>query len=201
MSTKQSVSGLACSSALQQLALEPLVEVTVIAEPGQRIRERQPHRPQRAVCRALVQRDREQRSDERHRQDRRTLPEHDEHQRRGRHERKRHDRRAHVCPHQLEIGLAAAERDRRRDQDDVDDVVGSGCKHDSRDHRADALAVDRSDQRTCGEGDEGENGDVEGDALQRPVLGELDDGRRREQQAERRRPSRRERSRQPRRRT
>ena len=29
----------------QQFALEPLVEVTVIAEPGQGIREREPHRP------------------------------------------------------------------------------------------------------------------------------------------------------------
>ena len=51
----------------QQLTLEPLVEVTVIAEPGQRIRERQSHRPQRAMRRALVQRDREQRPDERDR--------------------------------------------------------------------------------------------------------------------------------------
>jgi hypothetical protein len=29
----------------QQFALQPLVEVTVIAEPGQRIREREPHGP------------------------------------------------------------------------------------------------------------------------------------------------------------
>jgi len=41
----------------QQLALEPLVELAVIAEPGQRIREGEPHRPQRSVRRALVQRD------------------------------------------------------------------------------------------------------------------------------------------------
>jgi hypothetical protein len=41
----------------QQLALEPLVELTVIAKTGQRIREREAHRPQRAVRRALVQRD------------------------------------------------------------------------------------------------------------------------------------------------
>ena len=41
----------------QQLALEPLVELAVIAEPGQRIREREAHCPQRSVRRALVQRD------------------------------------------------------------------------------------------------------------------------------------------------
>jgi len=72
--------------------------------------------------------------------------------------------------------------DRRRDQDDVDDVVGSGCKHDPRDDGADALAMDRGDQCTGGKSDQGENRHVEGDALQRPVLGELDDGRGREEQ-------------------
>ncbi len=165
----------------QQLALEALVELTVIAEPGQRIREREAHRPQRAVRGALVQRDCEQRPDERHRQDRRTLPQDDEHQRRRRHERERHDGRADVRPHQLEVRLAAAERDRGGDQDDVDDIVGCGREHDSRYHCTDALAVDGSDQQTCGEGDESENCNVERDPLERSVLGELDDGCRREQ--------------------
>jgi hypothetical protein len=87
-----------------------------------------------------------------------------------------------VRPHQLEIGLAATECDRRRDQDDVDDVVGSGCKHDPRDHGTDTLAVDGRDQCTSGERDEGEYRHVEGDALQWPVLGKLNDGRGREQQ-------------------
>ena len=103
--------------------------------------------------RALVQRDREQRPDERDRKDRRALPEHDEHQCCRRHERKRHDGRAHMRPHQLEVRLAAAECDCRRDQDDVDDVVGSGRKHDSRDYGADALTMDGSDQCTRGESD------------------------------------------------
>ena len=91
--------------------------------------------------------------------------------------------------HQLQIRLAAAERDRRGDQDDVDDVVGGGCKHDPRDHGADALAVNRSDQRTCRESDECEHRDVEGDSLQRSMLGELDDGRGREQKESAGRPT------------
>ena len=84
-------------------------------------------------------------------------------------------------PHQLEVRLAAAERDRSRDQHDVDDIVGSGREHDSRYDRTDALAVDGSDQQTCGEGDESENCDIERDPLQRSVLRELDDGCRREE--------------------
>ena len=79
--------------------------------------------------------------------------------------------------HQVEIGLAAAERDRGRDQDDVDDVVGGGCEHDARDHGADGLAVDGSNQRAGGESDKSEDGDVERDALEGPVLGELNNGR------------------------
>ena len=42
--------------------------------------------------------------------------------------------------------------------------------------------MDGRDQCTCGESDEGEHRHVEGDALQRPVLGKLNDGRGREQQ-------------------
>ena len=75
-----------------ELALEPVVEVAVVAEPGQRVGQREPHRSQLAEGRALVERDREQRPDERSREERRALPEHDEHQRRGRHQRERQDR-------------------------------------------------------------------------------------------------------------
>ena len=153
----------------------------VVAEAGQRIGQCQPHRRERAVHGALVEHDREQRPDERRGEKRRALPQHDEHQRRRRHERKRHDGCAHVRAHQVQIGLAAAKRDRGRDQNDVDEVVRSRGEHDARDYCADGLAMDRSDQGTCRECDKRENCDVEGDALQRPVLGELDDGCRREQ--------------------
>ena len=55
---------------LDQLALEPLVEVAVVAEPGQGIGQREPHRPERTIGRALVEGDREQRADERGREHR-----------------------------------------------------------------------------------------------------------------------------------
>ncbi len=72
---------------VDQLALETIVEVAVVAEPGQRIGQRELHRAERAIGRALVERDREQRADERSREEWRALPEHDEHQRRRRHQR------------------------------------------------------------------------------------------------------------------
>ena len=167
---------------VQQLALQSLVEVAVVAEAGEGIREREPHRAERAVSRALVEGDCEQRSDERDREHRRALPEHDQHQRCRGHERERDDRRAHVCLHQVQVRLVGAECDRGRDQHDVHDVVGGGGDHDASDHRADALALDRRDQSARRKCDEREHGDVEGDALQRAVLGELDDGGRGEQE-------------------
>ena len=63
-----------------ELTLQPLVEVPVVAEPGQRVGERKPHRAQRAVRRSLVEGDRDQRPDERRREHRRALPQHHEHQ-------------------------------------------------------------------------------------------------------------------------
>ena len=48
-----------------ELALEPVVEVAVVAELGERVGERQAHRAQLTEGRALVERDREQRPDER----------------------------------------------------------------------------------------------------------------------------------------
>ena len=70
------------------------MEVAVVAEAGERVGEGEPHRLQRAEGRALVERDREQRADERDREHGRALPEHDEDQRRRAHQRERHDRRA-----------------------------------------------------------------------------------------------------------
>ena len=65
---------------LRELALQALVEVAVVAEPGQRVGEREPDRVQRPVRRALVERDRDERAGERREEVRRALPEHDEHQ-------------------------------------------------------------------------------------------------------------------------
>ena len=57
-----------------ELALEPVVEMAVVAEPRQRVGQREPHRTQLAERRTLVERDREQRTDERAGKKRRALP-------------------------------------------------------------------------------------------------------------------------------
>ena len=109
-----------------ELALEPVVEVAVVAEPGERVGERQPHRAQLAEGRALVERDREQRPDERAGEERRALPEDHEHQRRGRHQRERHARDRDARPRDGLERLVRADADHEADQDQVDAVEGEG---------------------------------------------------------------------------
>src|SRR5215211_5212081 len=70
-----------------QLPLESFMEMPVVSESGQRVRQGEPHGPKRADDRALVELDREQWPDERHREERRALPEHDQHQGGGGHHR------------------------------------------------------------------------------------------------------------------
>ena len=62
--------GRAAGLGLDELALEPVVEVPVVPEPGERVRQGEAHRAQRVVGRALVERDREQRPDEHRREQR-----------------------------------------------------------------------------------------------------------------------------------
>ena len=165
-----------------QLALQSLVEVPVVSQPGEWIRQRQAHRPQRSVRRALVERDREQRADKRGGEHRRALPEHDEHQRGGSHERERDDRCPDVRADERDVSVSRAQRHRRRDQHDVDDVVGGRRDHDARDDGPDPVAVDGRDQRARRERDQRKHRDVVGDPLERPVLRELHDRRRKEQE-------------------
>ena len=91
----------------RELALEALLEVAVVPEPRQRVGEGQPHRAERLVGRPLVQRDRDERPGEGREQPRRALPEHDEHQRRRRHQRERDDRPANVRADQLRDSRAS----------------------------------------------------------------------------------------------
>ena len=70
-----------------QLLLEALLEGPVVPEPGQGVRHRETHRAQLAVVRALVERDCDQRPDERGRDQGRALPEQDERERSGGHQR------------------------------------------------------------------------------------------------------------------
>ena len=107
----------------RELALETFLEVAVVAEPRQRVGERQPHRAERLVGRPLVQRDRDERACEGCKQPRRALPEHDEHERRRRHQRERDDCPADVRADQLRIAQRrTGDGDRRGDEDHVADV-------------------------------------------------------------------------------
>ena len=77
---------------LVQVVLEALVEVAVVAEPGERVGERQAHRLQRAVHRALVERDGDERADEGRGEERRALPEDGQHEADRGHDREGNDR-------------------------------------------------------------------------------------------------------------
>jgi hypothetical protein len=106
-----------------ELALQPLVEMTVVAEAGERVREREAHRIEGAVRRALVERDRDKRPGQRCEQERRPLPEDDKHEGRGGHQREGHDRPADVRANQPEIAeLGARGGDGRGDEQEVDGV-------------------------------------------------------------------------------
>ena len=174
---------------VEQLALEAFVEVAVVAESGEWIGEREAHRSQRVVRGALVERDREQRPDQRGREHGRALPQHDEHQRRGGHERERRDRRPEVFRHEAQVALARAERDRAGDEEDVDDRVSRRRDQHARDEPADGVVADRRDQRAGRERDDREHGDVECDPLEGPVLREMDCARRDEEQQRACRPA------------
>ena len=171
---------LAVALGLDQLALEPIVEMPVVAEPGQRIGQREPHRAQGAVGRALVERDREQRADERGREERRALPEHDEHQRRRRHQREDHDRPAQALADQREERPPRRDRDDERNQDQVDAVLGRCRDADLGGQGVGPVSGDEADEEAADGRRACEDGSVVGDPDERPVLGQLDENRCRE---------------------
>jgi hypothetical protein len=78
---------------LRQVVLEPLVEVPVVAEPGEGVGERESHGGELAEDRALVERDRGERAEERRGEEGRALPQHGEHERERGHDRERDERR------------------------------------------------------------------------------------------------------------
>ena len=127
---------------LDQLTLEPIVEVAVVAEPRQRVGQREPHRAERAVGRALVEGDREQRADEGRRQEGRALPENDEHERGRRHQREDHDRPAQARSDQLEERSPRRDGHDERDESEVDRVLGEGRDSDLGDQRVDSIPGD-----------------------------------------------------------
>src|SRR6266545_6026175 len=155
---------------LDQLALESLVEVTVISETGQRIGEREPHRAQGAIRRALVESDREQRSDERGREERRPLPEDDEHERRRRHQSEDDDRPAQAGVDQLEEGAPRRSCHHERDEDEVDAVLRRCRDRDLGDESVGAFPADSADEESSDGRGGGEDRAVVGDTNRRTVL-------------------------------
>ena len=125
----------------EQLVLQPLLEAAVVAEPAQRVGQREPHRAQRLVRRALVERDREQRADECRGEHRRALPEHDEHERGGPHEREWDRGRASRRDDELGERPAGRACDRGGDQDEVERVLRGRRDRDLRDDRGGSRSV------------------------------------------------------------
>ncbi len=160
----------------EQLVLQPLLEAAVVAEPAQRVGQREPHRAQRLVGGALVERDREQRADQCGGEHRRALPEHDEHEGGGPHESEWNRGRASRRDDQLGERPAGRDCDRGRDQDEVERVLRGRRDRDLRDDRGGSRSVHEGDEQGRGARSEREHRRVEGDALERPVLEELDDG-------------------------
>ena len=107
---------------LVEVALQPLVEVPVVPEPGQRVGEREAHGLEGAVHRALVEGDRDERAHERDGEERRALPEHREHEADRRHDRERHRSPVDGLAKQRQERLTRPPRDDRGDQRDVDRV-------------------------------------------------------------------------------
>ncbi len=161
-----------------ELALEPVVEVAVVAELGQGVGERQPHRPQLAEGRALVERDRKQRADERGRQERRALPEDHEHQRRRRHQREGHRRDRDARPRHAQERLPRADADDEADQEQVDAVEGESRDEDLSEDESRLVPAQGCDCRAGDGRGHRHHGGVVDDPDRRPVLEHVHDRRR-----------------------
>ncbi len=156
-----------------ELELEPVVEVPVIAKPGERIGEREAHGPQRVVGRALVQADREQRPDQRSREAGRALPHDHEDQRRRGHQRERNGSRAQRRHDRPRERAARARSDRARHERHVQDVLRAGADRDLGENGRRAVTVHDCGQSTRGSRREREGPGVEGDPCGWAVLDHL----------------------------
>ncbi len=156
-------------------SLELLLEVTVVAEPAQRIGERKLHRLERVQDRALVERDREERTDERRRQHGRALPQHAEHDGHRGHRGEPDDGRVNGVLCDAPEPLARRDADRQRNEHDVECVERRRGDGHLQHEPADAIRVRdvRRDHARSGPRDRVDGGVVR--HLQpRPALPELD---------------------------
>ena len=160
---------------LVQVVLEALVEVAVVAEPGEGVGERQAHRLQRAVHRALVERDGDERADEGRGEERRALPEDGQHEADRGHDREGNDRPVDRALEQRHERLARPARDDARRQRDVDGVEGRRGEDDLDEEPADAVVgADERGGCACRSAAECVDGAVVGEPDGRAALDELD---------------------------
>ena len=162
---------------LVEVALQPLVEVPVVPEPGQRVGEREAHGLEGAVHRALVEGDRDERAHERDGEERRALPEHREHEADRRHDRERHRSPVDGLAKQRHERLTRPPRDDRGDQRDVHRVERRrGEQH---------LQEERGDSRLPRSHGCGETRRAAAQRVDRAVVGQADCGAALEQLDER----------------
>ena len=160
---------------LVQVVLEALVEVAVVAEPGEGVGERQAHRLQRAVHRALVERDGDERADEGRGEERRALPEDGQHEADRGHDREGNDRPVDRALEQGHERLARPARDDARRERDVDGVEGRRGEDDLDEEPADAVVgADERGGSACRSAAECVDGAVVGEPDGRAALDELD---------------------------
>ena len=151
------------------------MEVAVVAEPGEGVGERQAHRLQRAVHRALVERDGDERADEGRGEERRALPEDGQHEADRGHDREGNDRPVDRALEQRHERLARPARDDARRERDVDGVEGRRGEDDLDEEPADAVVgADERGGSACRSAAECVDGAVVGEPDGRAALDELD---------------------------
>ena len=175
---------------LVQVVLEPLVEVPVVAEPCERVGERQAHRLQRAVHRALVERDGDERADEGRGEERRPLPEDGQHEADRGHDREGNDRPVDGVLQERQEGLAGPAGDDAGGEQDVDGVERDRRKENLDEESADArIGADEDGRCACRAAGERVDRAVVGEPDRGPPLNELDRRPRDEADHDRGRPA------------
>ncbi len=153
---------------LLELHLQLLLEVPVVSEPGQGVGQREPHRTQGAVRRALVERDRDERPGQRQHVDRRLRPQHDEREADRGHDREGRSRPDRGRAQDGREGLTRPAGEDRGDERDVDRVERRGAGE-HLEHEARSLVVVREQRHRGSRGRGRERED-------RAVVDQLDHG-------------------------
>ena len=151
----------------------------MVPETRKRIGECKTYGSQCPQERSLVELDCEQRADERQGQQRSSLPEDDERQNRGAHQRERQERLPNARGDQAAPRGPGCARDHSGDQKDVDQVADVGRGDDAGCSDGRRVAGDRRDHEPGAGRGQRECERVVGDPNRRPAVQELHDRRRR----------------------